>query len=222
MTPDKKEVWSYDAATMNGNQGKHIEVHAFQRLENGLTMIVESGAGRIIEVDRDGKIKKHIPLFLDNHSPHRDTRLVRKLPNGNYLVAHEGDLSVREYNGSGKVVWDYQVGAQVYSAIRLSNGNTLIGTGSGHSVIEVDRKGNVVWSLEQNELPGIQLAWVTNVSELANGNFLVGNCHAGVANPQILEVSRDKEVVWSFRNFETFGNAMPISQVLGLKGTVIR
>src|SRR5690349_2025236 len=31
VTPEKKVVWEYDAA-MNGNQGKRVEVHAFQRL----------------------------------------------------------------------------------------------------------------------------------------------------------------------------------------------
>src|SRR5882757_3871490 len=56
MTPDKKIVWKYDAAKQNGNEGKSVEVHAFQRLSNGNTMIVESGTARIIEVDANGKI----------------------------------------------------------------------------------------------------------------------------------------------------------------------
>ncbi len=29
VTPDKKTVWEYDAAKMNGNEGKKVEVHAF-------------------------------------------------------------------------------------------------------------------------------------------------------------------------------------------------
>src|SRR5688500_14767201 len=32
VTPDKKTVWEYDSAKMNGNEGKRVEVHAFQRL----------------------------------------------------------------------------------------------------------------------------------------------------------------------------------------------
>ena len=48
---------------MNGNQGKRIEVHAFQRLSNGQTMIAESGAKRILEVNAKGEIQKNIPLF---------------------------------------------------------------------------------------------------------------------------------------------------------------
>src|SRR4051794_33387678 len=39
-------VWQYDAA--KANPGKPVEVHAFQRLPGGVTMIVESGPGRIL------------------------------------------------------------------------------------------------------------------------------------------------------------------------------
>src|SRR5215813_7697774 len=62
VTPDKKTVWEYDAAKMNDNEGKKVEVHAFQRLENGNTMLAESGVARIIEVDRDGKLQREIKL----------------------------------------------------------------------------------------------------------------------------------------------------------------
>ena len=90
-----KVVWEYDSATSNGNAGKKLEVHAFQRLENGLTMIAESGVSRIIEVDKGGKIVNEIPLKVSAPHPHRDTRLVRRLASGNYLVCHEGDGLVR-------------------------------------------------------------------------------------------------------------------------------
>ena len=213
MTPAKEVVWSYDAAIANGNQGRKVEVHAFQRLANGLTMIAESGPGRIIEVDRNGVMHREIAVRVDNRSPHRDTRMVRKLKNGNYLVCHEADNAVREYDMKGIVVWECHTGGEVYGAIRLGNGNTLIGNGSGHNVLEVNKEGQTVWSIEENELPGIQLVWVTTVEELPNGNFMIGNCHAGAENPQIIEVTRNKEVVWKFNNFEVFGNAMPCSKV---------
>src|SRR4051794_37046173 len=109
VAPDKSVVWEYDAGKMNGNAGQRIEVHAFQRLENGLTMIAESGPGRIIEVDKDGKIQREIHLKRDHPNAHSDTRLARKIANGNYLVAHEADGFVREYDPTGKVVWDFEV-----------------------------------------------------------------------------------------------------------------
>ena len=150
----KSIVWSYDSSIMNGNLGRKIEVHSFQPLEDGDVMIAESGAGRIIEVDRTGKLTKVTKLKLNNPHPHTDTRLARKISNGNYLVCHEGDGFVREYDGAnGMVVWEYEVplfdrerktghgveawGNKAFGAVRLENGNTLIATGNGHSVIEV-------------------------------------------------------------------------------------
>ena len=106
----KKVVWRYDSAKANGNEGKPVEVHAFERLENGLTMIAESGIARIIEVDRQGVIQHSIPLVVDNPSTHSDTRLVRSTSQGTYLVAHEADGKVREYDrASGEVIWEYEV-----------------------------------------------------------------------------------------------------------------
>jgi hypothetical protein len=105
-------------------------------------------------------------------------------------------------------------GNQCFSALRLKNGNTLIATGNGHSVLEVTPKKEVVWSLHQNDLPGIQLAWVTTLQVLPSGNIVLGNCHAGPKNPQIIEVDRDKKVVWKFQDFERFGDATTNTQIL--------
>ena len=230
VTPAKKTIWEYDAGKMNGNEGKRVEVHAFQRLDNGLTMIAESGPARIIEVDLEGKIQREIKLKVNHPNAHADTRLVRKLANGNYLVAHEADGTVREYDSAAKVVWEYEIplfgkapkgghgpeafGNSVFSASRLPNGNTLIGGGNGHCVLEVTPKKEIVWKIEQNDLPGITLAWVTRVERLANGNTMVGNCHAGPDNPQFIEVTPDKKVVWTFKDFTNFGNSTPVQVVL--------
>ena len=233
MTPDKKIVWEYDAATMNGNQGKRVEVHAFQRLENGRTMIAESGPARIIEVDSTGQLQHEVKLKVIHPNAHSDTRLVRKLASGNYLVAHESDGFVREYDSQGVVVWEYEVpllgkprkgghgpegfGNSVFSAIRLANGNTLIGSGNGHSVLEVSPQKQIVWKVEQNDLTGITLAWVTRVERLSNGNTLIGNCHAGPDNPQFIEVTPEKRVVWTFKDWKNFGNSTPVQAVLEAK-----
>ena len=98
----KTVVWSYDSAKQNGNDGKKIEVHSFQPLDNGEILIAESGVARIIEIDRDGKIHHEIKLKVDHPAPHTDTRLVRKLANGHYLVCHEADGTLREYDGDGR------------------------------------------------------------------------------------------------------------------------
>jgi mono/diheme cytochrome c family protein len=225
-----KKVFEYNSATMNGNKGKKIEVHSFSRLKNGHTMIAESGATRIIEVDNSGKIHNQFKLQVKNPHPHRDTRLVTVTDKDNYLVAHEGDGIIKEYTRDGKVVWEYAVplfdkkparghgptawGNQAFCALRLPNGNTLIATGNGHSVLEVSPEKEIVWHLEQNDLKGITLAWVTTLELLPNGNYMIGNCHAGPDNPQIIEINKNKEVIWSFKDFNNFGNALSNSQIL--------
>lgn len=235
----KAVVWSYDCATRNGNDGKRIEVHAFQPLTNGNIFIAESGAGRFIEINREGTIVKEVPMKVDNPHPHRDTRLARKLPNGHYLAAHEGDGAVREYDTEGNVVWEYAVplfgkepkgghgleawGNAVFSAVRFANGNTLIATGNGHGVIEVTPEKEIVWSLTQDELPGIRLAWVTTLDVLPNGNYIIGNCHAGPDNPLLVEIEpKSKEVVWTLDEFGKFGNSVPNSLLLDLVGKTVR
>lgn len=84
-------------------------------------------------------------------------------------------------------------------------------------MLEVNKDGKVVWSIDQKELPGITLAWVTTLHVLPNGNLIVGNCHAGPDNPQLFEVTREKKVVWSFKNHEVFGNSLAAAQVLDIK-----
>jgi arylsulfatase A-like enzyme len=229
LDADRQPVWEYDAKG-NGNADRPVEVHSFQRLPDGTTMIVESGPARIIEVDRAGMVVREIPLTIAAPSTHSDTRNARKTPAGTYLVAHEKDGVVREYDAAGKIVWEFDVplfdkprkgghgpeafGNQVYSAVRLENGNTLVGTGNGHSVLEVTPAKEIVWRLDQHDLPGITLAWVTQVARLPSGNTRFVNCHAGPANPQIIEVTPDKRVAWTFKDFTTFGNSLPVAVVL--------
>ena len=241
IDPQSKEVvWSYDAAQQNGNEGKRVEVHAFQPLTNGRVMIVESGPARIIEIDRDGNLQKTLLLKVDKPHPHHDTRLARKLDNGNYLVCHERDGTVREYDEkTGDVIWEYEVplfgksrqgghgpdafGNQVFGAVRLHNENTLITTGNGHSVLEVTPQQEIVWKIEQNDLVGITLAWVTTIEVLPNGNYLIGNCHAGPQNPLVIEVDpKTKQVIWTFDQFEVFGNSVPNSLCLDTLGKALR
>ncbi|MGC1274923.1 MAG: PQQ-binding-like beta-propeller repeat protein [Planctomycetaceae bacterium] len=237
VTPDKQVVWKYEAKPAAAGVDR-VEVHAFQPLADGLVMIAESGNRRIVEVDRAGTIVREVPLKVDHPDAHRDTRLARKLDDGNYLVCHEADGAVREYEPSGNIVWNYKLdlagrpespghgpeghGTALFSAYRLENGHTLIGGGNNNRVLEVDRDGKIVWSIDQKELPGITLAWVTLLHALPNGNVIIGNCHAGPDNPQLVEVTRDKRVVWTFKNFTTFDNGLAATRVLDAKGDVTR
>jgi outer membrane protein assembly factor BamB len=235
----KEVVWNYNAAKENGNEGKKVEVHAMQPLANGNIMLAESGPARFIEINREGDILKETKMVVNKPHPHTDTRLARKLANDHYLACHEGDGTIREYDGDGRMLWEFEVpmfgkeakgghgleafGNKAFSAVRLPNGNTLIGTGNGHSVIEVTPEKNIVWKLDQNDLDGIQLAWVTTLEVLPNGHYVIGNCHAGPDNPLLVEIDpKTKKVVWTFSRFDLFGNSAPNSLILNFAGESIR
>lgn len=240
IDPAKRAVvWTYDAAASNGNQGKRVEVHAFQPLDKNRIMIAESGPARIIEIDRDGKLLSETRLKVDHPNAHTDTRLVRKLASGNYLVCHEGDGAIREYAPSGKIVWEYAVplfglqpkgghgpeafGNKAFAAVRLANGNTLIATGNGHSVLEVTPEKKIVWEIHQHDLPKVTLAWVTTLEVLPSGHYVIGNCHAGPDNPLVIELDpRTKQVVWTFDRFQTFGNSVSNSELLDTGAEALR
>jgi WD40 repeat protein len=237
VNKDKKVVWKYESKPKAGYSGR-VEVHAFQPIPDDLLMIAESGNCRIIEVNRKGEIVHEIPLTVKKVDPHRDTRMVRRLDSGHYLVCHESEGKVCEYDRKGKIVWSYTLdlgnrprsaghgpeghGTEVYGAIRKPDGNTLIAGGNNNRVLEVNPKGEIVWSLDQNEIPGIKLAWVTTLHLLPNGNLIIGNCHAGKDNPQLFEITREKKVVWKFNDFKTFGNGLAATHVLGLGEKMIR
>lgn len=235
----KSVVWTYDAQAQNGNAGKKVEVHAFQPLPGGALMIAESGPGRIIEIDRDGTLLKEVKLKVNHPHPHTDTRLARKLENGHYLVCHEGDGFVREYDGDGAVVWEYEVplfdkaradghgpeawGNKTFAAVRLKNGNTLLSTGNGHGVLEVTPEKAIAWQLAQSDLPGITLAWVTTLEVLPNGHYVIGNCHAGEGQPLLVEIEpATKKVVWTLDRYGDFGNNVSNSLLVEQRGRSIR
>jgi outer membrane protein assembly factor BamB len=240
----KKVIWTYDSRTQNGNAGKAVEIHAFQPLDGGKRiMIAESGTARIIEVDRAGTLLSETPMKIDHPHPHTDTRLVRKVASDRYLVCHEVDGAIREYEqGTGRLVWEYEIplfgkekhggndfnafGNKCFGAVRLPNGNTLIGTGNGHSLLEVTPEKKIVWKLEQDDLKKsdgtpIRLAWVTTIEVLKNGHYVVGNCHAGANQPLLIEFDpKTKKVLWTFDQFEKFGNSVPTSQILDSPGAI--
>ena len=72
-----------------------VEIHGFQRLDDGATMVVEtSGDGydcRVMEIEADGSVRLEFPLVTNERNTHADTRNATKTKAGTYLVAHEND-----------------------------------------------------------------------------------------------------------------------------------
>ena len=219
VTRDKKVVFSYESTS---------EVYACQRLPNGNTFIGECNAGRLLEVDPAGRIVHQIHLLpegQDGGSAYM--RNARKLANGNYLVAHYGLQVVKEYDADGKVVWQVAAPGGPHSAVRLPDGNTLIASadrdGAPARVFEAAPDGRTVWEVRGEELPGISLKFMSGLQRLPNGNTVMSNWlgHGQFGKaPHIIEVTRDKRVVWTFADHETMKTISSV-EILDAAGNAI-
>jgi hypothetical protein len=202
LTPEKKVVFEYKL------DAKNKELGTIQRLEDGNTLITELGAEpRLLEVDKSGKIVVEFPLQPETQNAHMQTRMARKLPNGNYLVPHLLAFKVKEYTSTGEVVKEFPTDMEAlggreaknwpFTAIRLENGNTVACLTNGNKVVELDPDGKVVWQVSNEDLPGNPIDDACGGQRLPNGNTVITAYHAkkGI---KLFEVNRDKEIVWKY------------------------
>jgi len=224
VTRDRRVAFTYESAS---------EIYACQRLPNGNTFIGECNAGRLLEVDPAGRIVHQVKLLpegRDGGSAYM--RNARRLANGNYLVAHYGLQVVREYDSDGKLVWQVAAPGGPHSVVRLPDGNTLIASadrdGAPARVFEAAPDGRTVWEVRGDELPGISLKFMTGLQRLPNGNTVMSNWlgHGQFGKaPHVIEVTRDKRVVWTFADHATMKtiSSVEILDAAGgpLPGTVL-
>ncbi len=193
VTPSGEIVFQY--------KGTQSEVNTVESVGDGRYMLTEAGPRpRLLEVDRTGKIVVEVPLRAQTTNHHLQTRMARKLANGNYLVPQLLDKVVREYTPKGEIVWEVKTPDMPFTAIRLDNGNTLIGCTLGNFVIEVDPAGKTVWRVGNDDLPGAPINDACGVQRLPNGNTVIASHHAKGDEVKLTEVTRDKAVVWTFRD----------------------
>lgn len=193
ITKDGKIVFEF--------KGTQSEVNTAMPLDNGNIMFTEAGPKpRLIEVSREGKIMVDLPIQAQTKDHHLQTRMARKLSNGNYLIPQLLDKVVREYSPDGKIVWEVKTPNWPFTAIRLPDGNTLINCTLGNLVIEVDPKGQTIWSLSNDDLPGKPINDACGGHRLPNGNTVITSHHAKANETKLIEVNRDKKIVWTYTN----------------------
>jgi hypothetical protein len=207
-------------------KGTQSEVNTVMALENGNILVTEAGPKpRLLEVTRDGKIAVDLALQAQTKDHHLQTRMARKLKNGNYLVPQLLDKVVREYNAEGKVVWEVKTPHWPFTAIRLENGNTLINCTLGHLVIEVDPQGKTVWTVSNDDLPNKPINDACGGQRLPNGNTVITSHHAKANQVKLMEITPDKKIVWTYTNKSNAGiHHFQILDINGesLKGTPLR
>lgn len=199
---DKTVVFHYTLREPNR------EIGTAERLENGNTLITELGSRpRLMEVNSSGEITLEFPLQPETDDSHMQTRMARKLDNGNYLVPHLLAFKVKEYTPEGRVVQEFRTdldelgGREAenwpFTAIRLENGHTVVNLTHGNKTVELDADGNVVWKIGNDDFDRRPFDDACGGQRLPNGNTVIASYHAeqGI---KIFEVTRDKKIVWTY------------------------
>ena len=200
----KKIVFQYKA--------QQRETSTVQPLPGGKYLLAELGPEpRALVINRKGVVEKTTPLQCQKKNFHMQTRMLRVLPNGNYLAPHLLDFAVKEYNPeTGKVVKSFATDERgrakrdwPFTAIRLQDGNTLIACTNGNRIIEVDAKGKIVWSVTDDDLGEKLFDDACGAQRLPNGNTVVSSYHAKGNQVKLFEITRKKEVVWRYAGMKT-------------------
>ena len=193
-----------EGKTYFDHQGTQSEVNTVQALANGNLMITEAGAKpRILELSRDGKTVVEVAIQCQNTNHHMESRMTRKLANGNYLVPMLLDRVVREYKPDGTVAWEAKTPDEPkecwpFTAIRLENGNTLVNLTHGNRTVEFDAAGKIVWQVTNEDLGTPLFKDPCGAQRLPNGNTVIASYGQGGKGVKLFEVTREKKVVWTW------------------------
>ncbi len=201
--PENGIVWSYVLDKANKELGTAV------RLENGNTLVVERGVNpRLLEIAADGKVAVEVALQPESDNAHMQTRMARKLPNGNYLVPHLLAFKVKEYQPDGKVVREIPTDTEElggrkgeawpFTAIRLADERILVNLTHSNQVVEFDKDNKVVWRASNQEV-GNRLADPCGGQRLPNGNTVICSYGQKIATmPKIFEITPDLNTVWEY------------------------
>lgn len=216
VTPEKQVVWRYDAPA-----GR--EIHTCQPIGldrvlfvmNGLPpkLMVVNIRTNTVEVEHD----LAAPSLTDPKTVHAQFRRARFTAQGTYLVPFLTMNQVVEYDTVFREIWRYDIRSP-WAAVRLKNGNTLITDEHDTLTVEVSPSKQIVWSLRPSDLPPeYRYLNTQSATRLANGNTIIASRGGNGKGPQIVEVTRDKQVVWVLRDWAHFGPATAV-QILDDRG----
>ena len=193
FAPDSTVVFKFTSAEPRGGG-----VYGCQRLENGNTLAIENSLGRIIELDPAGKMVFSQEITPAKKGSHNNTRLGRKLKNGNYLVCMKERHAVREYSPTGVIVQEIKTPNIAFAALRTPQNTTMVS--SLDRVTEYDAAGQPLWEFTKSDIPGMTIQNMTGIQLLPNGNLLIG-CYAAYGKDGkgtgLFEITRGKKLVWS-------------------------
>jgi hypothetical protein len=214
ITPAKKVVWNYDAPPGH-------EVHTAVPIGNDRVLYIQNGDPALVRVVNivTGAIEKEFQLkTMQPPSTHAQFRHARLTAQGTLLVAHMDLNKVVEYNSNGDELWSFPAD-RPWGVTPLANGNVLITDSKG--VREVTRRGDTAWSWSPADAPACKFASLQQAWRLPNGNTVINNwvnewstVPADIAGTlQAIEVTPEKQVVWSLASWTEPNNLGPATTI---------
>ena len=131
----------------------------------------------------------------------------------------KGPNRLVELDADGKLVWEYKLPSISVIFQVLASGNIVYAYGGNPTgVAEINRDGKIVWNYVS------KCPQVLGCQRLPSGNTVfcvyLGHGHLG-EQPQVIEVTRDKRVVWQVADHAQFKTINQI-QLLDVKGDVTK
>jgi hypothetical protein len=216
VTPNKEVVWRYDAPD-------GTEIHGCQPIGSEKVLFVQNGQPpRLFVVNIKTKtieVEHNLPVdtLVDKKYIHAQFRRIRFTAQGTYLVPFLELGRVVEYDKNFSEIWRYDIKTP-WAAIRLKNGNTLITDEADKLTREVNQKKETIWELRQADLPEKYRFINTQCcTRLANGNTIICSRGNNGQGPQLVEVTKDKKVVWVLWDWKNLGPASGV-QILNDPG----
>lgn len=213
VTMNKEVAWEYVSP-------ENTEVHSCQPLPDGGVLVAECGTKRLVEVGRDGRIAREIPVPIKQQSTHGQLRGCRRTPDGRYLISANASRTVLELGADGKLLREIKVPGDTMEVRELANRHLLVACGDGHDLIELDAGGKVVWRLGAEELPGNPLRFISGFQILPDGHLVVcnwlGHGHLGTT-AQFFELDANRKVVRQFADHARFVSISKV-QLLDVPG----
>ena len=200
-------------------KGTQSEVNSAQPLIDGGFLLTEAGeTPRLIDLNQNLEIRVEFDLSCQKANHHMQTRMARKLSDGTYLAPHLLNFAVHHYNAAGKILGkldttvpgdsEQKIHSWPFTAIRHQDSQTLVSCTNGNRVINFNANGEVIWTLTNDDLPGDWLQDPCGAQILPNGNFVITSYAAGRKDPdapKLIEVTPEKEVVWTYRDGKKSG-----------------
>ena len=200
----KEQVWELPMPPQQ-------EAHTARFLPNGniLIGICASPKARILELDRSGKILKEVNFETGVNSPHGQFRQIIKNKKGNYVAALMGRRVVVEVGANGEILKEVDVKAPFFSVKELKGGSWLLSGEGGRIWIVDPETAEVLRKIDNSNIEGAKLLFMTEAQMLKNGNILASNWNGhspDKSQPKLMEIDKNNRVVWALKDDEGISN----------------